>query len=111
MRRYLLLIGLVLAACADQPKDPKVAADAASRVEDADTPEHRLALAKKLHLKVVNKNGEEVYCRIDPVTASRIETQTRCYTAQQLADLQRQTDQDINYLWRPNQGPTPTLGH
>ena len=110
MRRYLLIC-LVLTACADQPKEAQAPADPASAVAAADTPEHRLALARKLHLKVVNKNGEEVYCRIDPVTASRIETQTHCYTAQQLADLQRQTDQDINYLWRPNQGPTPTIGH
>jgi hypothetical protein len=41
--------------------------------------------------KVVNKDGEKLYCRTDPITGSRLQTHTTCLTEQELYDQMHQT--------------------
>jgi hypothetical protein len=71
MRAVMLLTAVVLSACASHPTRPNsggtpaqssTSAAALPGASDTDPEEQRLALAKKLHLKVVNQDGEEAYC-------------------------------------------------
>jgi len=41
--------------------------------------------------KLVNKDGEKLYCRTDPITGSRLQTKTQCLTEQELYDQNHQT--------------------
>ena len=109
MRVMIFLTATVLAGCATQPGSPHpdtgapppTAGVAASDISATDAAERRLALAKKLHLKLVNQDGEEVFCKSTMVTASHIRTDVKCYTAQELDRLQEQTDRDVDSLYKP----------
>jgi hypothetical protein len=41
--------------------------------------------------KLVNKDGEKLYCRTDPITGSRLQTHTQCLTEQEMYDQNHQT--------------------
>ena len=41
--------------------------------------------------KIVNKDGEKLYCRTDPITGSRLQTHTQCLTEQELYDQMHET--------------------
>jgi hypothetical protein len=109
MRGMMLLTAMVLGACASQPSTQdsgrtpaqSSASAALPGASDTDPEEQRLALAKKLHLKVVNQDGEEVYCKTNMVTGSHIRTDTHCFTAQELDHLQKRTDNDLDQLFKP----------
>lgn len=78
MRATLLVGALLIASCANQPTSPPP-----NRDQDA----QRVAEAIKHGYKVVNTEGETMYCRSDFATASHIQKNTVCLTAQQLDDL------------------------
>jgi hypothetical protein len=110
MRVMMLLTAMVFGGCANQPSTPtsgdtpaQTSASAAvlPGASDTDPEAQRLALAKKLHLKVVNQDGEEVYCKINMVTGSHIRTDTHCFTAQELDHVQKRTDNDLDQLFKP----------
>lgn len=118
MRGLLLLTVLVLTACASEPKAPStIVADAGhpSIVADAIPPsqpmteEQRIAYAKKMHFKLVTQNGEQLFCQNDPLTGSHMQTASRCYTAQQLDELQRDYDTRNRYMYRAVT-PSPAQG-
>jgi hypothetical protein len=48
--------------------------------------------------KIVNKDGEKLYCRKDPITGSRVQFQTTCLTAQELYDKQHQTQNAMSLI-------------
>jgi hypothetical protein len=48
--------------------------------------------------KIVNKDGEKLYCRRDPITGSRVQFQTTCLTAQELYDKQHQTQSAMSLI-------------
>lgn len=102
MRTLLLLTAILAAGCASQPANPPTpASTGVLAITDA----QRLALAKNLNLKVVDKDGQQVYCRSNYVTASRIERDTTCYTADQLEKLEAQQQRELDQLNnRPNNG-------
>ena len=90
MRMMLLAISLAIVGCANQPAPP-----------DRDADGQRVAEALNRGYKVVNTNGEVLYCRSDFVTASRIQKNTVCLTAQQLDDLDQRNQQTLNTPNRP----------
>jgi len=97
MRTILLSAAIVAAGCAGQPttSQPQLGGG-----EISTTDAQRLAAAKNLNLKLVNKDGQQLYCRSNFLTASRIQRDTTCYTADQLETLQQQNDRDLDYLSR-----------
>lgn len=110
MRAMMLLTAMALGGCANQPSSPtsggtaaqsSAAASALPGAADTDPEAQRLALAKKLHLKVINQDGEEVYCKTNMVTGSHIRTDMHCFTAQELDHLQKKTDNDLDQLFKP----------
>jgi hypothetical protein len=104
MRALMLLTAILGAGCASQQaSQPTPPSSPAAAVPTADIETQRLAQARNLNLKVVNKDGQQLFCRSNYHTASRIERDTTCYTADQLdkmeAAQQRELDQFNN---RPN---------
>ena len=101
MRTVLILSALCLAACAGtQP--------AARSVAQTEEDKKHVAEAIKYGYKVVNQNGDTLYCRSDWATASHIQKNTVCLTAQQLDDLSQKNDRDYG---QPNRAPMPSFQH
>jgi hypothetical protein len=85
----------LIAGCASQPANQNTAS---SSGPIATTEAGRLALAKNLNLKLMNKDGQQLYCRSDYETGSHIQRDMTCYTADQLDRLQAQTQRDWNQI-------------
>jgi hypothetical protein len=109
MRAMILLTGLAVVGCAAQPSAPpanQVVAQAPAGTaagSPADLETQRLAAAKNLNLKVFNKDGQQLFCRSNLVTGSHIQRDTRCYTADQLDNLEREVQRQADqFLVAPN---------
>jgi hypothetical protein len=104
----LLTLALLAVGCTSQPRQPAPAQSSQTPVatqyisptgaklaqlpDGGDkTDEQRLSEAKKAGFKLVNTNGEVLYCRTDPKIGSRVQKETTCLTAKQLDDLHDQT--------------------
>jgi hypothetical protein len=100
MRALMLLTVILGAGCASQPTNPQTASSGgAIAASDA----QRLALAKNLNLKVIDKDGQQLYCRSNFITTSRIQRDTTCYTADQLDKMEAQQQRELDQLNnRPN---------
>jgi hypothetical protein len=105
MRALSLLMAFVLAGCASHL--PSAATPAPAVTPPADNIEaQRAAQARNLNLKVVNKDGQQVYCRSNLMTGSHIQRDMTCYTADQLDQIQARTERDLDRLnSHPTQGP------
>jgi hypothetical protein len=86
---------------------------AAPTAAPGDIQAQRLAKAKNLNLKIYNKDGKELFCRSNYVTASRIERDERCYTAEQLDRIQQANQRVFDqFLVAPNlQNPAQLPSH
>jgi hypothetical protein len=95
MRALMLLTAVLAAGCASQPSNPETASSGgAIAASDA----QRLALARNLNLKVIDKDGQQLFCRSNFQTASRIQRDTTCYTADQLDKMQAQQTRELDQL-------------
>jgi hypothetical protein len=74
------------AAAAGQPEQT---------ASDDELDKKRLAEAIKHGYKVVNTNGEVLYCRSDLATASHIQRNTVCLTARQIDQLDMRNQRDL----------------
>jgi hypothetical protein len=104
----LLTVAIMAAGCAGQPThtQPQLGGG-----EISATDAQRLAAARNLNLKMVNKDGQQLYCRSNYQTASRIALDTTCYTADQLETLQQQTERDLSYLSKASAVAPPSNLH
>jgi hypothetical protein len=97
MRVLMLLTAILGAGCASQAANPQTHSSATPlSVTDA----QRLQIAKSHNLKVVDKDGQQLFCRSNFITASRIEHDTACYTADQLDQMEAQTTRDLDRMSR-----------
>jgi hypothetical protein len=95
MRALLLLTAILAAGCAGQPTSQHTASSAGPV---APSEAGRLALAKNLNLKLIDKDGQQLYCRSDYATGSHIKGDMTCYTAGQLDRMQAQTQRDWDQI-------------
>jgi hypothetical protein len=107
--RTVLLLTVLLAGCASAPKEPTVVVADSVPPSESYTLDQRLAYAKKMHLKLVTQDGQEVFCTNEPQTGTHMATQPRCFTARQLDAMQHETERDARYLYRPVT-PPPLAG-
>jgi hypothetical protein len=122
MRISVIAIVLVCAGCAGQPPAPAAApapppapvAHVAMASQPAPTtPEAAgapidtklLTDAKKLGYKVVNQNGQELFCSDDVQTGSHVHRETVCMTAADMQSLRDQTRQHLNNTMRQTAPP------
>jgi hypothetical protein len=92
----------LLVGCAGQPPAPRpMAAAQPPTAPPAAAPQPAVPAAETHKVKVdasnveavqragyrlVNKGGEPLFCRTDPITGSRLQTRTTCLTEQELYD-------------------------
>jgi hypothetical protein len=105
MRALMLLTAILGVGCASQPTNPQTASSSAGVLATTDA--QRSAIARNLNLKVVDKDGQQVFCRSNYMTASRIERDTTCYTADQLDQLEAQQQRELDQL---NNRPSTAKG-
>lgn len=113
MRVAILLTGLAMAGCASNPQHPPIASaqppmgslsdNALSGVTSSSIEAQRLAAAKNLNLKVIDKDGKELFCRSNLVTGSHIRRDTRCFTAEQVEQMDQATQREVDtFLTHPD---------
>ncbi|MEA3142334.1 MAG: hypothetical protein QOK23_4503 [Gammaproteobacteria bacterium] len=93
--RTRILLSMMLAGCAAQGPPGAFISPSGAAAPTADIEAQRLAAAKNLNLKVMNKDGQELYCRANLVTGSHIQRDTRCYTGEQVDRMQYQAQRDF----------------
>ena len=101
MRALMLVTAMLIGGCASQQAgQPTPPSSPAAAVPTTAIETQRLAQAKNLNLKVVNKDGQQLFCRSNYVTASRIQRDTTCYTADQLDKMEAQQQRDLDQIER-----------
>ena len=107
MRGLMLLMTMAVVGCASQPSAPQTpsstlqtsAAASSAPAPPAESVEaQRLAAARNLNMKVIDKDGQQLFCRSNLMTGSHIQRDTTCYTADQLDRMQAQTQRDLDHL-------------
>lgn len=108
MRVSVTLAVLAMAGCASHaPKEPpverRVPVDASNIVE-----------VQKAGYKIVNKDGQQLYCKRDLNTGSHLRYTTTCLTAQELQavlDASRRSVEDMRRIPPPKQERAIPFGH
>jgi hypothetical protein len=104
-RLSVCILVAAVAGCAGHPQQPAatagqpVAAAAPAAAATTKAPVTRqvpvdasnVAEVQRAGYKIVNKEGQKLYCRTDPITGSRLQTRTTCLTEQELYDQIHET--------------------
>jgi len=99
MRALMLGTAMIIGGCASQPSSPPTPPSSpAAAAPTAGVEAQRLAQARNLSLKVVNKDGQQLFCRSNFITTSRIQRDTTCYTADQLDKMELQQQRELDQL-------------
>ena len=98
MRALMLLTAMFVVGCATEPTSPPTSPSSAAAVPAGDIQAQRMAAARNLNLKVVNKDGQQLFCRSALQTATRIQRDPVCYTADQLERLQEESQREIEQI-------------
>jgi hypothetical protein len=104
----LALLCALCAACAGQPKapTPSVESSAAAAVPTTAAPiDGKLTADKIMQLqrqgyKLVNRNGEQYFCRTEKKTGSQLARDTVCMTAQEVESLRDLTQRRMGEIQR-----------
>jgi hypothetical protein len=86
MRFYVLLSIIVAAGCnysLRTPPPPKY-----------DDPASNVLIAQKHGWKIVDEKGNQLFCRADSVTGSRVRTRTICMTPKEWAEFARRAERN-----------------
>lgn len=116
MRHTMWMTVWIIAGCAGQPsKLPSIreAASPTASPRPAASPSDqsgsvagkRVLEAKKQGFKLVNKDGDVLYCRTELKTGSHVVKETTCLTEEQLDEVHQQTNQDLRNQLRPQLPP------
>ncbi len=100
MRSTMFGLTLTLCGCAGQPSAPQ----SMSAERPLANPE-RVVEARKMGYRLVNENGQTLYCRSEVLTGSHVERETVCLTVAQVDRLREQTQRGLMNVER--QVPPP----
>jgi hypothetical protein len=100
MRIILGLFAGALIGCASQPTPAPAPVTHQVRIDNSN-----VEAVQHAGYKIVNKDGEKLYCRTDPITGSRIQTHTTCLTERELIAQNEATRQSMERLNNLSQGP------
>jgi hypothetical protein len=101
------LIFMLAAGCASQaqkappPAAPAVAATAAPAAAPATTAPKTVQQAQAAGYKIVNENGETLYCRDQMKTGSHVRHETICLTKEELEAAREASRRNMDQLTKP----------
>ena len=107
MRALMFVVAVAVVGCASRPSTPRSklptvqapAVPPSTAAHSTDSAEaQRLATARKLNLKAVDKDGKQLFCRSNLVTGSHLQHDNTCYTADQLDHMQAQMQRDLDQI-------------
>jgi len=115
MTRFVKLLAVaavasLAVACASAPKPAQQANAQAvpnSVAKDADLTGEKIVALQHAGYKIVNKNGEKLYCSTDAKTGSRLQKDNTCLTEKELLALREETKrnlQNVTMQLAPPQG-------
>ena len=104
-RLFMFALAVAAAGCASHPAAQPAVASAQPPVAQAGADEAFVAELRKTGYKVVEKDGEELYCRRESVTGSNITTRTTCLTERQVREEAQRKDHDMSRLGGINRDP------
>ena len=93
MRALMLTTAMLIGGCASLADKPQ---STPGNLRPTLTDAQRLTLAKNLNLKLIDQDGQRVYCRSNFETGSRIRRDTTCYTADQLDQMEARMQHDLD---------------
>jgi hypothetical protein len=106
MRAMMVFAAAMVVGCAGQPSSPPPATVAvvsapsgdgsSAAAAPSDIESQRLASAKKRHLKLVNRDGQELFCQTNTPTGTKIPRDPICLTAEQLDKMERKAQNDFD---------------
>jgi len=93
MRLCLALFVAARAGCASQPAPAPAPVTRQVKIDGSNVED-----VQRAGYKIVNKNGEKLYCRTDPITGSRIQVHTSCLTERELVETNEATRESMNRI-------------
>ena len=108
MRALMLMTAMLIGGCASQADKPQ---SKPGTWRPTLTDAQRLTLAKNLNLKLIDEDGQQVYCRTNFETGSRIRRDTTCYTADQLDLMEAQMQRDLDQFSLRSAAGGIAVGH
>ena len=93
MRLSVLAAALVLAACASKPQEAP--AERQAKVDSSNIVE-----VQKAGYKIVNKDGQKLYCRRDLNTGSHVRHTTSCLTEEEMTALIEASRRGVDQMTR-----------
>jgi len=115
MTRFVKLLSVaavasLAVACASAPKPAEQAnaqAIPSATAKDAELTGEKIVALQHAGYKIVNKNGEKLYCSTDAKTGSRLQKDNTCLTEKELLALREETKrnmQNVTMQLTPPQG-------
>jgi hypothetical protein len=90
MRIGLSLLVVALAGCAAAPSPAPAPVTRQVKIDNSN-----VEAVQHAGYKIVNKNGDRLYCRTDAITGSRIQTHTTCLTESEMIEQNEVTRQSM----------------
>jgi len=103
--RLIFVAGTLAAVAACAPNPPKPATPAAEQVssqavKDAGLTGDKIVALQHAGYKIVDQNGQKLYCSTDPKTGSRIQKDNTCLTEKELIALREETRRSMQNMAR-----------
>lgn len=87
------------------PSETKQAPAEKSAAIEGELDQDKIMAAQKAGYEIRNENGEQLLCRKEPKTGSRLRHSVSCMTAKQWEQLQSDTQQTLRTIERRRVGP------
>jgi hypothetical protein len=100
MRIICPIAAILLAGCVAQPTPTPPAETHRVKVDASN-----VVAVQQAGYKLVNKDGQPLYCRTDTITGSRLQTRTTCLTERELYDQMSGTKQSMERVNSTVVGP------
>jgi hypothetical protein len=104
MIRSVSFLLVLLGGCAGQPQ---AASTPPAQPHKVKVDASNVVAVQHAGYKLVDKNGQQLYCRTEVVTGSRINSRTTCLTEQELNEQVAATQQAMKNM----PPPVPVAGH
>jgi hypothetical protein len=105
-RIVIVLAVMIVTGCASRPGVSHDPAQAPVLAITSQNPSYieaqRIAAARNLNLRVVTSDGVRLFCKSNLVSGSHIVRDATCYTAEQVDQMDQNTQRDLQFFLIPN---------